>query len=68
MDNAPILTAAGKEKGKVDLAPTLFAAPVNEALIHQAVVRQLAGKRVTSPFRMRPMTKRRCTRRSSQAP
>jgi large subunit ribosomal protein L4 len=46
MENAPILTAAGKEKGKVDLAPTLFAAPVNEALIHQAVVRQLAGKRV----------------------
>jgi len=46
MDNAPILTAAGKEKGKVDLAPTLFAAPVNEALIHQAVVRQLAGQRL----------------------
>jgi large subunit ribosomal protein L4 len=46
MDHAPILTASGKEKGKVDLAATLFAAPVNESLIHQAVVRQLAGKRV----------------------
>jgi large subunit ribosomal protein L4 len=46
MEHAPILTASGTEKGKVDLAPTLFAAPVNEALIHQAVVRQLAGKRV----------------------
>ena len=46
MEHTQILTAGGKEKGKVDLAPTLFAAPVNEALIHQAVVRQLAGKRV----------------------
>jgi len=46
MASAPILTPAGKEKGSVDLAPALFAAPVNEALIHQAVVRQLAGLRL----------------------
>jgi large subunit ribosomal protein L4 len=46
MDHAPILTASGKEAGTVDLAPSLFAAPVNEALIHQAVVRQLAGARL----------------------
>jgi large subunit ribosomal protein L4 len=46
MEHAPILTASGKEAGKVDLAPSLFAAPVNEALIHQAVVRQLAGARL----------------------
>jgi len=44
MQNATILTASGSEAGKVDLAPSLFAAPVNEALIHQAVVRQLAGQ------------------------
>jgi len=46
MEHAPILTSSGKEAGKVDLAPSLFAAPVNEALIHQAVVRQLAGARL----------------------
>jgi large subunit ribosomal protein L4 len=46
MDHAPILTASGKESGNVDLAPSLFAAPVNESLIHQAVVRQLAGARL----------------------
>ena len=46
MEHAPILSITGSEAGKVDLAPSLFAAPVNEALIHQAVVRQLAGKRL----------------------
>ena len=46
MQNAPILTVGGKESGTVDLAPSLFDAPVNEALIHQAVVRQLAGQRL----------------------
>ena len=46
MQETSILTASGKEKGKVELSPSLFAAPVNEALIHQAVVRQLAGQRL----------------------
>jgi large subunit ribosomal protein L4 len=46
MPNAPILTPGGTEAGKVELAPSLFAARVNEALIHQAVVRQLAGARL----------------------
>jgi large subunit ribosomal protein L4 len=46
MPHAPILTVGGKESGTVDLAPSLFDAPVNEALIHQAVVRQLAGQRL----------------------
>lgn len=46
MQNAPILTVGGKESGTVDLAPSLFDAPVNQALIHQAVVRQLAGQRL----------------------
>jgi len=46
MEHATILTASGKEKGTVALAPTLFSARVNEALIHQAVVRQLAGQRL----------------------
>lgn len=46
MPSTTILTADGKDGGKVDLAESLFAAPVNEALIHQAVVRQMAGRRL----------------------
>lgn len=46
MPQAKILNSTGKEAGSVELAESLFAAPVNEALIHQAVIRQLAGKRV----------------------
>ncbi len=46
MPQTTILTPDGKEGGKVELADTLFAAPINEALIHQAVLRQLAGRRL----------------------
>jgi large subunit ribosomal protein L4 len=46
MPQLTILKADGKEAGSVDLADTLFAAPINESLIHQAVVRQLAGRRL----------------------
>ena len=45
MPNAPILKADGKSAGSVELAPSLFGAQVDEQLIHQAVVRQLAAKR-----------------------
>ena len=48
MPQTTMLTADGKEAGSVDLAETLFAAPINESVIHQAVVRQLAGRRVGS--------------------
>ena len=41
-----ILEADGAEAGKLELADSLFGAPVNESLIHQAVVRQLAGRRL----------------------
>jgi large subunit ribosomal protein L4 len=46
MPQTKILDASGKEAGQVELAESLFGAPVNEALIHQAVVRQLAGQRL----------------------
>jgi len=46
MPQTTILKADGKEGGTVDLADSLFAAPINEALIHQAVVRQMAGRRM----------------------
>ena len=46
MPQTTILTADGKDGGKVDLAETLFGAPINESLIHQAVVRLMAGRRL----------------------
>ena len=46
MAQATILNAKGKESGSVELADALFAAPVNQTLIHQAIVRQQASGRV----------------------
>ena len=40
-----LYTKAGAEAGTVDLPEALFAAPVNTAVLHQAVVAQLAGRR-----------------------
>ncbi len=37
---------AKKPAAKIELPESLFAAPINEALIHQAVLRQLAGQRI----------------------
>jgi large subunit ribosomal protein L4 len=46
MPQTKVINAKGKEAGSVELADSLFAAPVNEALIHQAVVRQQAQGRL----------------------
>ena len=46
MPQARLLSPAGGEARQVELADALFAAPVNETLIHQAAVRQLAGRRI----------------------
>ena len=46
MPQTKILNATGGDAGSVDLADSLFGAPVNESLIHQAVVRQQAGRRI----------------------
>jgi large subunit ribosomal protein L4 len=46
MPQTTVLTANGEQAGQVELAETLFAAPINETLIHQAVVRQLANRRI----------------------
>jgi large subunit ribosomal protein L4 len=45
MAQTTILNPTGGEAGTVELADALFGAPVNTALIHQAAVRQLAGRR-----------------------
>jgi large subunit ribosomal protein L4 len=45
MPTTTLYTKTGSEAGTVELPDTLFAAPVNEAVMHQAVVAQLAGRR-----------------------
>src|SRR5690242_2433546 len=45
MPSTTLFSKAGKELGKVDLPEELFAAPVNEAVMHQAVTAQLAARR-----------------------
>jgi large subunit ribosomal protein L4 len=45
MPSTKLLSKAGKELGTVELPETLFAAPVNEAVMHQAVTAQLNARR-----------------------
>lgn len=42
----PLYTLSGKRKKEVELPDHIFAAPVNEAVMHQALVRQLANARL----------------------
>jgi large subunit ribosomal protein L4 len=46
MPQTTLYDRTGATVGSVDLAEALFAAPVNEAVLHQAVVAQLAGRRL----------------------
>ncbi|HEV3123451.1 MAG TPA: 50S ribosomal protein L4 [Candidatus Dormibacteraeota bacterium] len=43
--SAPVVDQTGKAKGSVDLPAEIFEAPINEALLHQALVRQQANAR-----------------------
>jgi large subunit ribosomal protein L4 len=45
MPSATLFAKTGAEVGTVELPAALFAAPVNEAVLHQAVTAQLAGRR-----------------------
>lgn len=45
MPTTPVYTKAGAEAGTIELPEALFAAPVNTAVLHQAVVAQLAARR-----------------------
>ena len=45
MPQTTLFDRKGASLGNVDLSAELFDAPVNEAVIHQAVVAQLAGRR-----------------------
>jgi len=46
MPQTTLYDRTGATVGSVDLTDVLFAAPVNEAVLHQAVVAQLAGRRL----------------------
>jgi large subunit ribosomal protein L4 len=45
MPTTALFDKSGSETGTIDLPDALFAAPVNEAVMHQAVVAQLAARR-----------------------
>ena len=45
MPTAPLFTAAGQPAGETPLADAIFGARISEALIHQAVLRELANRR-----------------------
>jgi len=42
----PLLNMAGETVGQLELADTIFAAPINKPLMHQALLRQLANARL----------------------
>jgi len=42
----PVYNMAGEKVGETELADEIFAAPINEAVMHQALVRQLANARL----------------------
>ena len=46
MPTTPLYDKTGTEAGTIDLPDAIFAAPVNTAVMHQAVVAQLAGRRI----------------------
>jgi large subunit ribosomal protein L4 len=48
MAETTILKANGSKGAKVELSDALFAAPIHEGLVHQAVVRQMASRRIGS--------------------
>ena len=45
MANVSVYNMEGKEVGSLELNDNVFAAPINEHLVHMAVVSQLANKR-----------------------
>ena len=42
----PVYNMVGEKVGETELAEEIFAAPINEAVMHQALVRQLANARL----------------------
>jgi large subunit ribosomal protein L4 len=58
MPTTALFDKTGAETGTIDLPDALFAGPVNKALMHQAVVAQLAGRRIgTASTKTRAMVR-----------
>lgn len=58
MPSTSLYDKTGTQAGTIDLPDALFAAPVNEAVIHQAMVAQLAGRRTgTASTKTRAMVR-----------
>jgi large subunit ribosomal protein L4 len=58
MPTTPLFDKTGAEAGTIDLPDALFAAPVNTAVMHQAVVAQLAARRAgTAATKTRAMVR-----------
>jgi large subunit ribosomal protein L4 len=58
MPTSPLFDKSGTQTGTIDLPDAIFAAPANPALMHQAVVAQLAGRRLgTSATKTRGMVR-----------
>jgi large subunit ribosomal protein L4 len=49
MPSTTLYDRTGASVGSVELHDELFAAPVNEAVLHQVVTAQLAGRRAGCP-------------------
>ena len=64
MPTTTLFDKTGGEVGTIDLPDALFAGPVNEAVMHQAVVAQLAGRRTGTARHPHP---RRGPRRRGEA-
>jgi large subunit ribosomal protein L4 len=45
MATAPLFDAAGQAAGEAELSDAVWGAPIRDALVHQAVVRELANRR-----------------------
>ena len=58
MPTTSLFDKTGSQAGTIDLPDALFAAPVNQAVMHQAVVAQLAGRRTgTASTKTRAMVR-----------
>jgi len=58
MPTTPLFDKSGTESGTIDLPDALFAAPVNTAVMHQAMVAQMAGRRIgTASTKTRSMVR-----------
>ena len=51
MASVSVYNMEGAQVGTIELSDSIFAVPVNEHLVHQAVVAQLANKRQGRNFK-----------------